>query len=173
MILDKKKIKLTVNGVLHELDVEVDTTLANILREKLGLTGTKTSCEVGECGACTVLLDDKAVNSCIVLAAELDGCKVTTIEGIGKDGKLDPVQKAFIEVGAVQCGYCTPGMVMSTKGLLNENPSPDEEEIKHALAGNFCRCTGYNRIVKAVTKAADMIKNDEAEAESSDKEKNN
>jgi carbon-monoxide dehydrogenase small subunit len=129
-------------------------TLAKVLRERLGLIGTKISCEQGECGACTVIVDGKAVNSCIVLAPEVDGCEVLTIEGLAQHGELDPIQTAFIEAGAVQCGYCTAGMIMSAKALLMENPDPTDPEIREALAGNLCRCTGYQRIVQAVSSAA-------------------
>lgn len=152
----KKEITITVNSKDYTAEVEQDKPLAAFLRDDLGLLGTRTACEVGECGVCTVLINGKAYNSCIVLAAELDGCNITTIEGLAKDGKLDPVQQAFVELDAVQCGYCTPGMIMAAKGLLNENPNPTDDEIKHALAGNFCRCTGYNNIIKAVKKAAKM-----------------
>lgn len=151
----KYEISITVNDMNYHMKVDADKTLAEFLRKDLGLLGTRTSCEVGECGTCTVLIDGKAYNSCILLAAEMDGRSVTTIEGLAKGEKLDPVQEAFVEVDAVQCGYCTPGMIMAAKSLLNENPNPDDEEIRHALAGNFCRCTGYNSIIKAVRKAAD------------------
>ena len=119
--------------------------------------GTKVSCEQGECGACTVIVDGKAVNSCIVLAPEVDGCEVLTIEGLARHGELDPIQTAFIEEGAVQCGYCTAGMIMSAKALLTENPDPTDLEIREALAGNLCRCTGYQRIVQAVSSAAKKL----------------
>ncbi|HML38419.1 MAG TPA: (2Fe-2S)-binding protein [Bacillota bacterium] len=151
----RNEIHITVNGKAYHVEVDSDKTLVEFLREDLGLLGTRTSCEVGECGTCTVLIDGKAYNSCILQVTELDGRSVTTIEGLAKGEELDPVQSAFIEADAVQCGYCTPGMIMSAKGLLNENPSPDDEEIRHALAGNFCRCTGYKSIIKAVRKAAD------------------
>jgi carbon-monoxide dehydrogenase small subunit len=131
--------------------------LAKVLREQLGLIGTKISCEQGECGACTVIVDGKAVNSCIVLAPEVDGCEVLTIEGLAQHGELDPIQTAFIEEGAVQCGYCTAGMIMSAKALLMENPDPTDPEIREALAGNLCRCTGYQRIVQAVSSAAKKL----------------
>lgn len=151
----RNEIHITVNGKAYHVEVDSDKTLVEFLREDLGLLGTRTSCEVGECGTCTVLIDGKAYNSCILQVTELDGRSVTTIEGLAKGEELDPVQSAFIEADAVQCGYCTPGMIMSAKSLLNENPSPDDEEIRHALAGNFCRCTGYKSIIKAVRKAAD------------------
>lgn len=137
-----------------ELRVESDKTLTRMLREDLGLTGTKINCEQGECGACTVLLDGKAVNSCLVLTASLDGRKVQTIEGLPKGHRLDPVQEAFIEKDASQCGFCTPGMIMSAKALLAENPAPTLKDIQDGLAGNYCRCTGYKSIIEAVQSAA-------------------
>ena len=149
-----KSITLRVNGVEHKICAESDRFLISYLRDDLELLGTRITCGVGECGVCTVLINGKAVNSCLVLLAELDGAHVVTIEGLAKDGVLDPLQEAFIELDAVQCGYCTPGMILAAKGLLIEKPDPDEEEIKHALAGNFCRCTGYGSIVEAVGKAA-------------------
>lgn len=158
MLKDKHIIQCMINDRSYKLEVEANETLAFILREKIGLTGTKVSCEQGECGACTVLLNGKAVNSCLILAPEIEGCEITTIEGISQNGILDPIQEAFIKAGAVQCGFCTPGMVMSTKALLMENPNPMEEEIKHALSGNFCRCTGYHGILKAVKIAAEMVR---------------
>ena len=151
-------ITVTVNGTPYQIDVKAQQSLANILRDQLGLLGTKVSCGEGECGACTVILDGKAVNSCLVLAPEVNGCQVVTIEGLARQGELDPIQSAFIEEGAVQCGFCTPGMIMSTKALLMENPDPTEEQVKKALAGNLCRCTGYERILKAVLNAADKCK---------------
>lgn len=151
---DQVSITLTVNGKMFSLQVKASRTLASLLRDQLGLTGTKVSCEQGECGACTVLLDNKAVNSCLVLAAELDGAKVRTIEGLARPGRLDPVQEAFLREGAVQCGYCTPGMIMSAKALLDETPDPGELEIRRALAGNFCRCTGYSSIIRAIKSVA-------------------
>ncbi len=153
----EKEITVKVNNKSYCVEVTTEETLAFLLREKLALTGTKLSCEQGECGACTVLLNGKAVNSCIVLAPEVDGAEVITIEGLAQKDGLDPVQQAFIDEGAVQCGFCTPGMIMSTKGLLLENPNPSEDEIKHALAGNLCRCTGYHSILRAVKKAAKEV----------------
>jgi aerobic-type carbon monoxide dehydrogenase small subunit (CoxS/CutS family) len=131
--------------------------LLEVIREKLELTGTKEACSLGECGACTVILDGKAVNSCLVLAVEAKGKEILTIEGLRQNGELHPLQKAFIDEGAVQCGFCTPGMILSAKALLDKNPDPDEDEIKEALAGNLCRCTGYVKIVKAVKTAASLI----------------
>ena len=157
MTAGKTEIGLTLNGVARRLDVRDDASLADVLREDLGLLGTKVSCNEGECGACTVLLDGRPVNSCIVLALEVDGGEVMTIEGLAVDGELHPIQTAFIEEGAVHCGYCTPGMILSTKALLDHNPSPADADIRVALEGNLCRCTGYNRIVKAVENAAKKL----------------
>jgi aerobic carbon-monoxide dehydrogenase small subunit len=147
-------IALTVNGEKHELSVPAHHTLLRSLRERLGLTGTKECCSLGECGSCTVLLDGHAVCSCLVLAAETDGAEVITIEGLGKHGKLDSLQAAFIEQGAVQCGFCIPGMIMSAKYLLMKNRQPSVSEIKEGLCGNLCRCAGYSRIIEAVIAAA-------------------
>ena len=149
-----KKIRLRINGSWMDMQVEADKTLVKVLREDLGLTGTKVNCEQGECGACTVLLDGKAVTSCLVLAASLDGHEVLTIEGLSQGNQLDPLQQAFIEADAAQCGFCTPGMIMSAKALLMRNPNPSVEEIREALAGNYCRCTGYKSIIEAVQLAA-------------------
>jgi carbon-monoxide dehydrogenase small subunit len=157
MLTDTVAITFTLNRARTSIDVNCTHTLARVLREQLGLIGTKLSCEQGECGACTVIVDGKAVNSCIVLAAEVDGCEVLTIEGLAQHGELDPIQAAFIEEGAVQCGYCTAGMIMSAKALLMENPDPTGPEIREALAGNLCRCTGYQRIVQAVSAAAKKL----------------
>lgn len=150
------EIKLKLNGEWETVQVHPDETLATILREKLRMTGTKVSCGQGECGACTVLLDGKAVNACLVLAASVDGRAVATIEGLSNRTNLDPIQQAFIEHDASQCGFCTPGMIMSTKGLLTTKPEPSTEDIKKALAGNICRCTGYKQIIGAVKTAADI-----------------
>jgi aerobic carbon-monoxide dehydrogenase small subunit len=137
-----------------EMEIEPHWTLLHLLREELEMTGTKSGCESGECGACTVIVNGKAVNSCLFPAMEIEGATVTTIEGLAKpSGELHPLQTTFIEKGAVQCGYCTPGMILSAKALLDENPNPSEEEIRHALAGNMCRCTGYVQIVQAVQAA--------------------
>ncbi|MDF1569842.1 MAG: (2Fe-2S)-binding protein [Spirochaetaceae bacterium] len=143
-------VKLTVNGELYERDVAENRTLLRFLREDLGLTGTKEGCGAGECGACTVFMDGKTVNSCMVLAVEADGSVLDTIEGEAKDGTLSPIQEAFDKHHAVQCGYCTSGMIMSVKELLHRNPKPNPEEIKEGIEGNFCRCTGYQQIVEAV-----------------------
>ncbi|WP_434511744.1 (2Fe-2S)-binding protein [Desulfitobacterium sp. AusDCA] len=149
------KVCIKINGQIYNLDVEPNRRLVDLLREDLGLTGTKYGCGEGECGACTVLLNGKAVNSCMVLAIQADGSEVTTIEGLSQGNKLHPLQESFIEAGAVQCGFCTPGMILSAKALLDENPHPTEEEIKQGMAGNFCRCTGYAAIMRAVQAVAD------------------
>lgn len=149
------RITLTVNGNAEIVDVPGHMTLLQMLREKLALTGTKNGCASGECGACTVLMNGNAVNSCMVLAAECDGAEILTVEGLAKNGELDPLQKKIIELGGVQCGFCTPGILMSAKALLARNPHPSEYEIRDALTGNLCRCTGYNRIVEAIKATAD------------------
>jgi len=147
-------IAVTVNGERHEAEVEPRQLLVYFLREQLGLTGTNVGCDTSSCGSCTVLLDGESVKSCTVLAVQADGTEVTTIEGLATAGELHPVQRAFHESHALQCGYCTPGMVMATVSLLQEQPNPSEEEIRQALEGNLCRCTGYHNIVKAVQAAA-------------------
>jgi len=149
-------VTLTVNGAEQTELVKANTTLLDLLRETLDYTGTKKGCELGDCGVCTVLIDGKPVNSCLVLAVEADGHSVTTIEGVEQNGNLDRIQEAFIDQAAVQCGYCTPGMILSAKALLARNPHPTEREVREAIAGNLCRCTGYVRIVKAVLAAADV-----------------
>jgi aerobic carbon-monoxide dehydrogenase small subunit len=148
------EIKITVNGEGEEVMVPSNMTLMRMLRETLSLTGTKNGCSAGECGACTVLLDGEPVNSCMVLAVECDGATVQTVEGIAMDSRLNPIQDAFIQEGGVQCGFCTPGVLISSMALLERNPNPDELEIREALVGNLCRCTGYARIVESVKKAA-------------------
>lgn len=150
------KINVTVNAELEQVVVPSNMTLMQMLRESLALTGTKNGCSAGECGACTVLLNGEPVNSCMVLAVECDGAKVVTVEGLAHDRQLDPVQDAIIEAGGVQCGFCTPGILISSRALLNRNPNPSDEEIREGLVGNLCRCTGYMRIVEAVKKAAGM-----------------
>jgi aerobic-type carbon monoxide dehydrogenase small subunit (CoxS/CutS family) len=152
--MNEQVVKLIVNGEPVEVSVGPRVTLLEVIRDKLELTGTKEACSLGECGACTVILDGKAVNSCLLLAVEAKGKEILTIEGLRQNGELHPLQKAFIDEGAVQCGFCTPGMILSAKALLDKNPDPDEDEIKEALAGNLCRCTGYVKIVKAVKAAA-------------------
>jgi carbon-monoxide dehydrogenase small subunit len=154
----KQTIRVTINGRLYEEDVEPRLLLAHFLREKIGLTGTHIGCVVGECGACSVLLDGKVVKSCLLFAVQSDGREVTTIEGLAKNGELNPVQEAFVKNYAFQCGYCTPGMVMTSYALLRANPNPSEDEIRKALAGNLCMCTGYVQIVDAVKEAAAMQK---------------
>lgn len=151
------KISFKVNGKNCTVETEPTLRLIDILREKLGLTGTKEGCGEGECGSCTVILDGSAVCSCLVLAPQLEGKEVHTVESLGQDGQLELLQEAFIRNGAIQCGYCTPGMLMSAKALLMKNPNPTESEIKTALSGNLCRCTGYNQIVRAVKEAADCM----------------
>ncbi|MBI5441980.1 MAG: (2Fe-2S)-binding protein [Deltaproteobacteria bacterium] len=147
-------VSLTVNGDEYTVLVKPNVTLLELLREELDFTGTKRACELGDCGACTVLLDGEPVNSCIVLAVEADGRAVDTIEGLEKDGELDVLQQKFIEHGAIQCGYCAPGMILSGRALLNRNPNPTEQEVRRAIAGNLCRCTGYVKIVEAIMAAA-------------------
>ena len=144
------EISLTVNGRSERADVPASTTLLELLRERLHLTGTKEGCGIGECGACTVLLDGLPVTACLVLAVEADGCDVRTIEGEATDGRLSALQRAFIDAGAIQCGFCTPGMIMSARALLERNPNPTDEDIVEAIAGNLCRCTGYEGILHAV-----------------------
>lgn len=144
----------TVNGTLVERMVEDDTTLLAFLREELGLTGTKEGCGEGDCGACTVLVDDTSVNSCLFLALLAEGRSITTIEGIEQDGELSDIQQAFIDHGAIQCGFCSPGMIVSVSHLLNQNPEPSEEEIRRGMSGNLCRCTGYQQMVEAVQEVA-------------------
>lgn len=151
----KQRITLTVNGDVYEMEVAPRRTLLDVIRDDIGLTGTKKGCDTGDCGACTVLLDGKAVNSCLVLAVDADGREITTIEGLARNGRLDPIQQAFIEYGAVQCGYCTPGMIMAARALLNHNPNPTEDQVRSAIAGNLCRCTGYVKIVQAIMAAAE------------------
>ncbi len=151
------KIEITVNGRKRQFDVEPNKLLLNLVRDELYLTGTKYGCGIGECGACTVHLDGEAVLACMVLAVDADGRQVDTIEGVAADGDLDPVQESYIEEGAIQCGFCTPGFIMTTKALLRENPSPTEGEIREYLKGNYCRCTGYVNIINAVQSAAKKL----------------
>ena len=148
------KIQVTVNGSKETLDVPSNLSLLNMLRENLTLTGTKSGCEAGECGACTVLLEGEPVNSCMVLAVECSGLSVETIEGLSEEERMKKLQQAFMDVNAIQCGFCTPGMLISAFALLKRNPDPSDEEIRMALLGNLCRCTGYERIISAVKKAA-------------------
>lgn len=155
----KHTIRVTINGRLYEEDVEPRQLLTHFIRENIGLTGTHVGCVVGECGACSVLLDGQVVKSCLHLAVQADGREVTTIEGLAKDGELSVIQDAFVKNYALQCGYCTPGMVMTSHALLKTNPNPSEAEIRKALAGNLCMCTGYVQIVEAVKEAARGSKN--------------
>jgi len=148
------QITFTLNGALDVALVQSHTTLLTFLREGLGLTGTKNGCATGECGACTVLLNGEPVNACLVLAVEIDGAEIVTVEGLAHDGQLEPLQRAFIDHTGTQCGFCTPGILISARALLNRQPSPTEDDIKDALRGNLCRCTGYGRIIAAVKDAA-------------------
>jgi len=150
----KRVIDLRINGEVREVVVEPRTTLLHVLREELGLTGTKEGCSAGDCGACTVLMDGKPVSSCLVLAVEAEGKEITTIEGLGQNGRIHPLQQAFLDRHAVQCGFCTPGMILTSKALLDRNPLPTEGEVREAISGNLCRCTGYVKIVEAVLSAA-------------------
>jgi carbon-monoxide dehydrogenase small subunit len=149
-----RQITLIVNGKSYALSIQPWRTLLEVIREDLKLTGTKEGCGLGECGACTVLLDGRTVNSCLVLATEADGKQITTIEGLADGDKLHSIQQAFVDHGGLQCGFCTPGMIMSAKALLEETPSPTEEEIRRGIAGNFCRCTGYTKIIESIAAAA-------------------
>jgi len=160
-ITDKQGVKrylitLTVNGDQYSPVIKANTLLVNLLRDELDLTGTKKGCELGDCGSCTVLMDGKPVDACLVLALEADGCELITIEGVAQHGELDRLQHSFIDNAAIQCGYCTPGMILSAKALLTRNPHPTEPEVRAAISGNLCRCTGYVNIVKAVLDAAEV-----------------
>jgi len=146
----KKTITLKVNDHEYDLVIPVNRTLTQVLRENLKLTGTKHGCSVGDCGSCTVLMDGQPVNSCLVLAVEAEGREIRTIEGLAEGGKLHPVQQAFVDKGGIQCGFCSPGMILTAKALLDKNPSPTESEIREAISGNLCRCTGYQKIVEAI-----------------------
>jgi len=156
--MKKVKINTVINNRTYEFSVAPNQTLLHFLREELGLTGTKCGCEIGECGACTVLLNGEAVNSCLVLVPQIDGKEVLTVEGLATNGKLHPLQESFMNHDAVHCGFCTPGMLMSAKALLDKNPDPDEKEIRTAISGNLCRCTGYVQIVEAINDASEKIK---------------
>lgn len=155
--MSKLMIELTINGKKRKVETTTRTRLLDLLRDDLHLTGTKEGCGKGECGACTVIMNGELVVSCLILAPQADGTVVTTIEGIGNDDRLDLIQEAFIETGAVQCGFCTPGMILAVKKLLEENPHPDEEEIKRGISGNLCRCTGYQKIFDAIKLAANRL----------------
>lgn len=148
--MKKMMITLKVNEKEHDLVVAVNRTLTQVLREDLRLTGTKQGCSVGDCGSCTVLLNGQPVNSCLILAVEADGQEITTIEGLARDEQLHPIQQAFVEHGGIQCGFCTPGMILSAKALLDKNPQPTEREIREGISGNLCRCTGYQKIVESI-----------------------
>jgi len=150
-------IEIEVNGKKHLIRVSPETTLLNVLRDHLNLKGSKKGCNQGQCGSCTVILDGRAVNSCLILAPRVDGARIITIEGLFSLGRLHPLQDAFVQEGAVQCGFCTPGMIMSAKALLDENQNPDKEEIRWALSGNLCRCSGYEKIVEAVQRVAKQV----------------
>jgi len=160
VVATKRMINLKVNGKEHTLEVGANETLVEVLRERLRLTGTKIGCNRGECGACTVLIDGEPVLSCLTLAIECEGKEILTIEGLEdpETGELDPIQEAFIENFGIQCGFCTPGMVMTAKALLNRNPDPSEEEIKEAIQGNLCRCTGYTQIVESILAASEKMR---------------
>ncbi len=149
-----KQIEVTVNGKLEKIEVRPSETLLEVIRERLHLTGAKEGCGVGECGACTVIMDGLTVNSCLILAVEADGKSVVTVEGVGSREKLNPVQEAFVEHGGMQCGFCTPGMIVSGTYLLEKNPRPTEDQIREGIAGNFCRCTGYTNIIESIEAAA-------------------
>jgi carbon-monoxide dehydrogenase small subunit len=150
-------ITLVVNGTQYTVEVEPDELLVDVLREKIGLTGTKKGCGTGDCGACTVIMDGRAVTSCLILAAAAVGKSILTIEGLERDGGLDPIQQSFLDHFAVQCGFCTPGMVLSVKALLDSNPQPSDDEIRYAISGNLCRCTGYKKVVEAVQAVAGTL----------------
>jgi len=154
---NKYKVTLKVNGEERECYVEAGDALIELIRDKIGIKGTKTACDKGDCGACTVIMNGKAVKSCITPALQADGAEITTIEGLAIKGKLHPLQEEFVEIAAVQCGYCTPGLIMSAKALLDENNNPTEEEVKEAISGNICRCTGYVKPIKAILNAAEKL----------------
>ena len=152
-----KTINITINGTQRKIDIDENDRLLDVIREGFHLTGTKEGCGEGECGVCSVLLDGKLVNACMIMAFQAEDAEVITIEGIGENEKLDPIQQAFIDTGAVQCGFCTPGMVLSAKALLMKNPAPTKQEIRRGISGNLCRCTGYEKIVEAVALASKRI----------------
>ena len=150
----KRLIELKVNGLMHEVAVEPQRTLLEVLRESLGYTGTKRACDTGDCGACTVIIDGRAVLSCLTLAVEVQGKDIVTIEGLATGDKLHPIQQAFVDHGAIQCGFCTPGLILSAKALLDENQTPTRQEVRKAISGNLCRCTGYAKVVEAIEAVA-------------------
>ena len=160
----KHRIQIRVNGELKDLLVEPHRILVDLIRQDLGLTGTKKGCGSGDCGSCTVILDGRAVKSCLILAVEVDGSEILTIEGLRSDGKLHPLQEAFIQHGAIQCGFCSPGMMISAKAFLDQCPNPTEEQVKLAISGNLCRCTGYSKIVEAILAVARKEKPSSASA---------
>ena len=159
--MEKKKIRFTINNEAQELSVDPWRTLLEVLREDLQLTGTKEGCGEGECGSCTVIIEGKTVNSCLIPAVEADNKEIITIEGLADGDNLHPIQEAFLEKSGMQCGFCTPGMIMSAKALLDSNPSPNKEEIREGIAGNFCRCTGYTKIIESISTAASAVKREE------------
>ena len=161
--MSKRLMEITVNGTRHELALEPRRTLLELLREEVGLTGTKHGCGEGDCGACVVLLDGEPVNACLVLALEAAGREVLTVEGLADGNRLHPIQQAFVDVGAVQCGYCTPGMVLTARALLARNPRPTEADVRRAISGNLCRCTGYQKIVEAILDASRRMSESAAE----------
>ena len=156
----KKQVQVTVNGKLYQVEIDEKRSLADFLRQDLGLIGTKIACNSGHCGSCNVLVNGKLIRSCVYKAVKADGKEILTIEGLATEEGLHPIQKAFLEAGAVQCGFCTPGMIMTAKALLDQNPAPSEQEVKEALSGNLCRCTGYYKIVEAVLLAAEWLRGD-------------
>lgn len=153
----KQKINLTINGEKYEILVEPWQTLVDIIREEIGLTGTKKGCGTGDCGACTIVLDGKAVCSCLILGVEVDGKEILTIEGLKLGEKLHPIQEAFVHFGAIQCGFCTPGMIMAAKSLLDHHPHPTEDQVKIGISGNLCRCTGYKKIIEAILNVSEQL----------------
>ena len=159
--MESKKIQFVLNGKAYELKVSPWRTLLEMIREDLQLTGTKEGCGQGECGSCTVIMGGRTVNSCLILALEADGQEITTIEGLANGDKLHPIQEAFVNQAGMQCGFCTPGMIMSAKALLDKNPSPSEKEIREGISGNFCRCTGYTKIIESIAAAAQNMKGGE------------
>lgn len=159
------EIQLVINNINYKVEIDVNMRLIDLLRDKLGLVGTKEGCGEGECGACTIIMDGESVNSCLVMAFQANGSNIITIEGLEENGELHPLQKAYLEEGSVQCGFCIPGLIMSTKALLDKHPDPSREEIREGMSGNLCRCTGYNKAIDAAQKAIEYLKVEEAEAQ--------
>ena len=157
-MMDVKRLRLKLNGSWREVETRPDRILLDLLREDLGLTGTKKGCEEGECGACTVIMNGKTVLSCLIPALKADGAEILTVEGMAQEDRLHPLQQAFLDEGAVQCGYCTPGMLLSAKALLDEDPEPSVEKLKEAISGNLCRCTGYTKIIRAIQAASEKMR---------------